>query len=284
VTDARGNGRDAFAGATALVSGASRGIGLAIARALGARGANVALLAKTVQERPGLEGTVFTAAAEVAAAGGDVLPIATDIRDEEQVARAVDRTVERFGGIDICVNNASAIVLERSDRLSMKRYDLMHAVNARGTFLVSRACVPHLREARNPHVLTLSPPLTLDPKWFAPHLGYTMAKMGMSLCTLGMAVEFGEDGIAFNSLWPRTLIATDAVRNVIGGDRALARSRSPRIVADAALVILGRDSRRTTGRFYLDEEVLREAGVDDFSHYAVGESGGLQIDLFVDSA
>jgi citronellol/citronellal dehydrogenase len=270
-------------GKTIIMSGGSRGIGLAIALRAARDGANVALIAKTAEEHPKLEGTVFTAAEQIEAAGGRALPIVGDVRDDAAVAEAVERTVERFGGVDIVVNNASAIDLSPSESIPMKRYDLMQDVNVRGTFLLSRTAVPHLRRAENPHVLTLSPPLTLDPRWYGAHLGYTLAKYGMSMVTLGMAREYANDGIAFNSLWPRTLIATAAVRNLLGGDEAMARSRRPEIVADAAHVVLTRVARANTSGFLIDDEVLAAAGVTDLSGYAYDRGAELQVDLFVDA-
>jgi citronellol/citronellal dehydrogenase len=268
---------------TLFISGASRGIGLAIALRAARDGANVALIAKTAEPHPKLEGTVYTAAQEIEDAGGQALPIVGDIRDEEQVFAAVEQTVERFGGIDVCINNASAINLAGTEALDMKRYDLMQTINTRGTFVVSKACVPHLKQSDNGHVLTLSPPISLDPKWLGGHIGYTIAKYGMSLCTLGMAEEFRADGVAFNALWPRTLVATAAVQNLLGGDAAMAKSRKPEIVADAAYAILTRDSRECTGNLYLVEDVLEAEGVTDFSVYSYGGSDAeLQADLFVD--
>jgi citronellol/citronellal dehydrogenase len=269
-------------GKTIVMSGGSRGIGLAIALRAARDGANVALIAKTAQPHPRLKGTVFTAAAEIEAAGGKALAIVGDVRDDDVVADAVERTIERFGGIDVVVNNASAIDVSPSASISMKRYDLMQDVNTRATFLLSRTCVPYLREASNPHVLTLSPPLSLDPKWFAPHLAYTLAKFGMSMCTLGMAAEHAAEGIAFNSLWPRTIIATAAVQNLLGGDAAMARSRRPEIVADAAHAILTRPARETTGNFFVDEDVLVEAGITDLSAYAYRPDADLLTDLFLE--
>jgi len=269
-------------GRTMFISGGSRGIGLAIAERAAREGANVALIAKTAEPDPRLPGTIYTAAETIEQAGGTALPIVGDIRHEEQVIAAVERTVERFGGIDICVNNASAIQLDGSEKLPMKRYDLMHTINGRGTFLVSRTCVPHLKKGTNPHVLTLSPPLNMNPKWFAGHLGYTMAKYVMSMCTLGMAAEFAADGIACNSLWPRTLIATAAVQNLLGGETAMARSRKPEIMGDAAYAIIRRDSRECTGNFFIDDEVLAEDGITDLSPYLYVEGGELQKDLFLD--
>src|SRR3954452_5262990 len=225
-------------GQTLFISGASRGIGLAIAVRAARDGANVALIAKTAEPHPKLEGTVYTAAEEIEKAGGQALPIVADIRDDKSVADAVAATVEKFGGIDICVNNASAINLSGTEAMDMKRYDLMQSINTRGTYLVSKTCVPHLKQAANPHVLTLSPPISLQPRWLGGHIGYKIAKYGMSLCTLGMAEEFRADGIAFNALWPKTLVATAAVQNLLGGDAAMAKSRRPEIVADAAYAIL----------------------------------------------
>jgi citronellol/citronellal dehydrogenase len=272
-----------LAGKTLFISGGSRGIGLAIAKRAARDGANVALIAKTAEPHPKLPGTVFTAAEEIEQAGGAALPIVGDIRDEESVMAAVEQAVGRFGGIDVCVNNASAINLSGTEDLPMKRYDLMQDINTRGTFLVSKACVPYLRGAENPHVLTLSPPLSMKPEWFANHAAYTIAKYGMSMCTLGMAEEFAEDGIAFNSLWPRTLIATAAVQNLLGGDAAMARSRRPEIVADAAHAIVARPSRECTGRFFIDDEVLAEQGATDLSAYLYGDDETLlQTDLFLD--
>jgi citronellol/citronellal dehydrogenase len=272
-----------LAGQTMFISGASRGIGLAIALRAARDGANVALIAKTAEPHPKLEGTVYTAAEQIEAAGGRALPIVGDIRDESQVAAAVEQAVERFGGIDICVNNASAIALLGTEQLEPKRYDLMQDINTRGTFMCSRACVPHLKRSANPHVLTLSPPISLDPKWLGGHIGYTIAKYGMSLCTLGMAEEFRADGIAFNSLWPRTLIATAAVQNLLGGDEAMKRSRKPEIYADAAYEILIRPSRECTGNLFLCEDVLAEAGITDLTDYSyAGSDAELQVDLYVD--
>jgi len=272
-----------LSGRTMFMSGGSRGIGLAIAVRAARDGANVALIAKTAEPHPKLEGTIYTAAEEIEAAGGQALPLPGDIRNEDQVLDAVQKTVERFGGIDIVVNNASAIQIEGSETLPMKRYDLMQNINTRGTFLVSRACVPHLRNGTNPHVLTLSPPLNIKPHWFQHHLAYTLAKYGMSMCTLGMAAEYAQDGIAFNSLWPRTIIATAAVQNLLGGDEAMARSRKPEILADSAHAILVRDSHECTGNFFIDDEVLAEEGVTDLSDYGYGDGAELQTDIFLDA-
>jgi citronellol/citronellal dehydrogenase len=269
-------------GRTLLISGGSRGIGLAIALRAARDGANVALIAKTDQPHPKLEGTIHTAAAAIEEAGGSALPILGDVRDEDRVAAAVAETVERFGGIDVCVNNASAINLVGTEQIEMKRYDLMQDVNTRGTFVLSKLAVPHLRESANPHVLTLSPPLSLEARWAKDHVAYTIAKYGMSLCTLGMAAEFRDDGIAFNSLWPRTIVATAAVQNLLGGDQAMARARTPEIMSDAAHAILTRPSRECTGNFFLAEDVLVEEGVTDFTGYAAAPGAEPLPDLYVD--
>ncbi len=267
---------------TLFISGASRGIGLAIALRAARDGANVALIAKTAEPHPRLEGTVYTAAEQIEAAGGQALPIVGDIRDESQVAAAVAQAVERFGGVDVCINNASAINLAGTETLEIKRYDLMQAINTRGTFVVSRACIPHLKRSENPHILTLSPPISLEPQWLAPHVGYTIAKYGMSLCALGLAAEFRPDGIASNTLWPRTLIATAAVQNLLGGDEAMARARKPELYADAAYAVVTRPSRECTGNMFLCEDVLAEEGVTDLDAYNFVPGAQLQVDLFVD--
>lgn len=271
-----------LAGKTMFLSGGSRGIGLAIARRAAADGANIALIAKTADPHPRLEGTIYTAAEEIEAAGGTALPIVGDIRHDDQVSAAVAATIKAFGGIDICVNNASAINLSATESMPMKSYDLMQDINTRGTFVVSKACIPHLRQAENPHILTLSPPLNLARHWFRNHVAYTIAKYGMSMCTLGMSAEFASDGIAVNSLWPRTIIATAAVQNLLGGDAAMRQSRKPEILADAAYVIFNRPSRETTGNFYIDDEVLAEAGITDLSGYAYVPDATLQRDIFLD--
>ncbi len=268
-------------GKTLVITGASRGIGLAIALRAARDGANIAVLAKTAEPNPKLPGTVFSAAKEIEAAGGRALPLVVDIRYEEQVAEAVAKTVATFGGIDVLVNNASAIHLTNTESTPMKRYDLMHQINTRGTFVCSQACVPHLRKAANPHVLNLSPPLNMEARWFAPHVAYTMAKFGMSMCVLGMAQEFRKDGIAFNALWPRTAIATAAVRNLLGGEAAIRGSRKPEIMADAAYEIFGRPARECTGNFFIDDEVLAAAGKTDLSEYAIDPSAPLLPDFFV---
>lgn len=254
---------------TVFITGGSRGIGLAIAVRLAREGANVAIAAKTAEPHPKLPGTIHTAAAEIEAAGGRALPLQVDIRDEEAVQAAVDETVRTFGGIDILINNASAISLTPTLQTDMKRYDLMHHINTRGTFLTSKLCLPHLLKAENPHVLNLSPPLNMETRWFAPHVAYTMAKFGMSMCVLGMAGEFKKQGVAFNALWPRTTIATAAVQNLLGGDQLMRLSRTPEIMADAAYYILSRLSRECTGNFFVDEDVLKAEGFTDFAKYRV---------------
>jgi len=253
------------------MSGGSRGIGLAIALRAARDGAKVAIIAKTEQPHPKLEGTIYSAAEEIRAAGGEALPIAGDVRDEQRVLAAVEQVVDQLGGIDICVNNASAIDLSSVESVQMKRYDLMQDINTRGTFVLTKACLPHLKLAANPHVLTLSPPLNLNPAWFGRSLAYAM----------GFAEEFKEYGIAANSLWPRTTIATAAVRNLLGGEESMRRSRDPRIVADAAHAIFTRPSKKCTGRFFIDDEVLAEEGITDLSSYG-GVEGELQTDLFLD--
>ena len=271
-----------LAGRTMFITGGSRGIGLAIAKRAAQDGANIALIAKTAEPHPQLPGTVFTAAAEIQEAGGRALPIVGDIRFDDQVEEAVARTVAEFGGIDICVNNASAINLSNTESLPMKVFDLMQSINSRGTYLVSRTCLPHLKEATNPHILNLSPPLNLDPKWFQNTLGYTIAKYGMSMCTLGMAAEFAPFGIAVNSLWPRTLIATAAVQNLLGGEEAMRRSRRPEIVADAAYEIFNRPAADATGNFYLDDDILADAGITDLEPYSYVPNAELQLDGFLE--
>ncbi|MCC3302984.1 SDR family oxidoreductase [Arthrobacter sp. zg-Y895] len=259
-----------LAGRTILMSGGSRGIGLAIALRAAADGANIAMLAKTAEPHPKLEGTVYTAAEQLEAAGGKALPIIGDVRSDEDVARAVESTIEQFGGIDIVLNNASAIDLSGTDAVSMKSYDLMADINTRGTFMLSKFSLDALRRSGNGHILTLSPPLNLDPKWAGGYLAYTMAKYGMSLTTLGLAEELKNDGVSVNSLWPVTGINTAAIRNMPGGDKLAAASRSADIMADAAHAILTRPSGQSTGNFFTDEEVLREEGITDFSRYAPG--------------
>jgi len=269
-----------LAGRTMIMSGGSRGIGLAIGIAAARQGANVVLLAKTDVPDPRLPGTIHTAAAEIEAAGGQALAVVGDVRDEESVTSAVEQAVERFGGIDICVNNASAIALASTEELPVKRFDLMTSIQLRGTYLLTRACLPYLREGTNPHVLSLSPPLNLSPQWLGAHPAYTLAKYGMSLLTLSWAAEYAEHGVAANCLWPETLIATAAVENLLGGDEAIEKARTPEIVADAAIEILTRPARECTGNTFVDVDVLREAGVTDLGQY--GGTGTLEYDIFVD--
>jgi len=266
---------------TLFITGASRGIGLAIALRAARDGANVAIAAKTAEPHPKLPGTIYTAAEAIERAGGKALPQVVDVRDEASVAAAVKHVVEKFGGIDICVNNASAIQLTPTTMTDMKRYDLMHQVNTRGTFMVSKYCVPHLKRAANPHILNLSPPLDMNERWFSPHVAYTMAKYGMSLCVLGMAGEFRADGIAVNALWPRTGIATAAIRNALAGDDGMKMCRTPDIMADAAHVILTKPAREFTGNFCIDDTLLWEAGVRDFDKYRVDPTRDLMPDFFV---
>lgn len=265
---------------TLVISGASRGIGLAIAVAAARQGANVVLLAKTAEPHPKLDGTIYTAAAEIEAAGGKAVPVIGDVRKEEDVQRLVDTAVAQFGGIDICVNNASAISLDGTESLSAKRFDLMTSIQLRGSFLLARACLPHLREAGNPHILSLSPPLNLRPRWLGLAPAYMTAKYGMSLLTLGWAAEYADDGIAANCLWPETFISTAAVKNLLGGDEIVAKSRSAAVVADAAVHILTQPARACTGNTFIDADVLRRAGLTDLSRYGVGDT--LEYDLFVD--
>ena len=268
-------------GKTLFITGASRGIGLAIGLRAARDGANVVIAAKTAEAHKHLPGTIYSAAAEIEAAGGQALPLTVDVRDEASVLGAVEAAVARFGGIDICVNNASAIQLTGTLATDMKRYDLMHQVNARGTFLVSKACIPHLKQAANPHILALSPPLDLSPHWFGPHVAYTMAKYSMSLAMLGMADEFREDGIACNGLWPRTGIATAAIEFALTGKDGLAHCRTPEIMADAAHAIFTSPSRELTGRFLIDDSFLYERGVRDFEKYSVDPGKTLMPDFFV---
>lgn len=267
-------------GKTLFISGASRGIGLAIALRAARDGANIVVTGKTAAPHPKLPGTVYTAAAEIEAAGGNALPLIVDIRFEQQVYDAVEHAKRHFGSIDVLVNNASAISLTGTLETPMKRFDLLMAVNLRGTFLCTQACLPHLAKAENPHILTLSPPLDMHAKWFAPHVAYTIAKYGMSMCVLGMAEEFRDDGIAVNALWPHTIIATAALQMVPGANSE--QARKPEIVAEAAWHILTRDSRATTGNFFIDEQVLAAAGVTDLTPYAVVPANPLKSDLFID--
>jgi citronellol/citronellal dehydrogenase len=272
---------DSLNGRTIFMSGGSRGIGLAIALRAARDGARVALMAKTAEPHPKLQGTIYTAAEEIEAAGGEALPIVGDIRDAEAVEAAAASTVERFGGIDIVVNNASAINLAPMRDLPVKRFDLMQQINSRGTFVVTQACLPHLRDSDHAHVLSLSPPLSADPRWLAGHSAYTLSKMGMTMITLGVAADEAEAGIGANCLWPRTIIATAAVQNLLGGDEAMARARTPEIVGDAAHAILVRDPRSCNGNTFIDDEVLAEAGITDLDRYAA-EGADLSLDIFVD--
>ena len=267
-------------GKTLFITGASRGIGHAIGVRAARDGANVAIIAKTTEPHPKLPGTIYTAAEDMEKAGGKALPLAVDIRDDAAVFDAVAKTVEKFGGIDILVNNASAISLTGTLETPMKRYDLMHGINTRGTYLCSQACIPHLLKAANPHVLNLSPPLNMEQRWFEGHVAYTMAKFGMSMCVLGMAGEFA-GRIAFNALWPRTAIATAAVKNILGGDEGMRGSRTPEIMADAAHVILTSSHKELTGKFLVDDDVMRSAGVTDLTKYAVDPTATLLPDFFV---
>lgn len=270
----------ALKGKTIFVTGGSRGIGLEIAKKAARDGANIAIAAKTADPHPKLPGTIFTAASELEELGGKALPLQVDIRDENQIAEAVEKTATEFGGVDILINNASAINLTGTLETPMKRYDLMHQVNARGTFATSQACLPYLLKAENPHILTLSPPLNMQPHWFENHVAYTMAKYGMSMCVLGMAEEFRDEGVAINALWPKTVIATAAIA-MLGGAVQPEFCRKPEIVADAAYWILTQPSREHTGNFFIDEEVLTKAGVTDFDQYAVKPGSKLLPDLFL---
>lgn len=270
-------------GKTMFISGASRGIGLAIAKRAARDGANIALIAKTAEPHPKLPGTVFTAAKELEEAGGQALPIVGDTRDPDAVASAVATTVEQFGGIDICVNNASAINLGSITEVPMKRFDLMNGIQVRGTYAVSQACIPHMKGRENPHILTLSPPILLEKKWLRP-TAYMMAKYGMTLCALGIAEEMRADGIASNTLWPRTMVATAAVQNLLGGDEAMARSRKPEVYADAAYVIVNKPATEYTGKTLLCEDVLVESGVTDLSVYDCVPGATLGVDLWVEDA
>jgi citronellol/citronellal dehydrogenase len=258
-----------LAGKTLFITGASRGIGLAIALRAARDGANIAIAAKTAEPHPKLPGTIYSAAKEIEAAGGKALPLIVDVRSEEQVETAIKKTVEAFGGIDILINNASAISLTPTEATDMKKYDLMHNINTRGTFLCSQKAIPYLRKAKNPHVLNLSPPLNMEARWFQNHVAYTMAKFGMSMCVLGMSAEFASVGIAFNALWPRTAIATAAVNNHLGGDAMMQISRTVDIMSDAAHVILTKNSREFTGNFCIDDEVMASVGVTDLKKYQV---------------
>lgn len=267
---------------TMFISGGSRGIGLAIARRAARDGANIVIAAKTAEPHPKLPGTIYTAAEEIENAGGNALACVCDIRDDEAVKEAVEAGVKKFGGIDICINNASAISLTPTLQTPMHRFDLMHQINTRGTFLVSKTCLPHLLDADNPHILNLSPPLNMLEKWFKNHVAYSIAKFGMSMCVLGMAGEFREHGVAVNALWPRTAIATAAVKNLLGGAEMISRSRKPEIMADAAHFILTQPSREFTGNFCIDDEIMEQAGVTDLTPYAIDPSQDLMPDFFVE--
>lgn len=270
-----------FQNKTAFITGASRGIGKAIALKLAADGANIVIAAKSIEENSKLGGTIYTAAAEIEAAGGKALAIQCDIRDESQIEKAVEKAVEKFGGIDILVNNASAISLTTAEQTDAKRFDLMQDINVRGTFFVSKACIPFLKKGSNAHILNLSPPINLNPKWFGSHVAYTISKYNMTMIALGLAAELKKYKIAANSLWPKTTIATAAVRNLLGGDALIKMSRKPEIIADAAYFILQRPSAGCTGNTYIDEEVLAAEGITDLSKYAVAEGGKLYQDLFI---
>ena len=271
-----------LAGKTLFITGASRGIGLAIAKRAARDGAKIAIVAKTSDPNPKLEGTIHTAADDIRNAGGQALPIMCDIRDEAQVEAAVGLTVSTFGGIDICVNNASAIALTPIDKTDMKRFDLMFAINTRGSLLCAKACLPHLRRSANPHILMMSPPLDMKARWFSGHVAYSIAKYGMSMCVLGLADELKKDGVAVNALWPRTTIATAAIKNILGGDKLMRMSRTPDILADAAHVIFSQPAKTFTGRFLIDDTLLHElGGITDFEHYRVDKTMPLAPDFFV---
>jgi citronellol/citronellal dehydrogenase len=268
-------------GKTLFVTGASRGIGLAIALRAARDGANIAIAAKTAEPHPKLAGTIYTAATEIEQAGGKALPLMVDVRDETVVKDALDKTAQKFGGVDIVVNNASAIQLTGIADTDMRRFDLMHQINARGTFVVSKWAIPYLEKAANPHILMISPPLDMKEKWFAPHTAYSMAKFGMSLVVLGLAGELRPKGIAVNALWPRTIIATAAIKNLLGGEQRMRQARKPDIMADAAYAILTSPSRELTGRFLIDDTFLAERGVTDFEHYRVDPTEPLAQDFFL---
>jgi citronellol/citronellal dehydrogenase len=270
-----------LAGKTLFITGASRGIGLSIALRAARDGANVAIAAKTVEAHPKLPGTIYTAAEDIERAGGKALPLVVDVRDEMVVKEAIDQAAARFGGIDIVVNHASAISLTPAVATDMKRFDLMHQINTRGTFVVSKWAIPHLQKAANPHILMISPPLDMQEKWFAPHTAYTIAKFGMSLVVLGLAGELRSKGIAVNALWPRTVIATAAVNNLLGGEGLMRQARKPEIMADAAYAVFSRPARDFTGRFLIDDTFLAETGVNDFDHYRVDPTQKLASDFFV---
>ena len=271
-----------FRNKNVLITGGSRGIGKSIALRLAKEGANIAIAAKTVDPHPKLEGTIFTAAKEIESLGVNVLPIQCDIRSEEQIQAAVDETVKVLGGLDILINNACAINFTTTEQTESKRFDLMHGIQVRGTFFMSKSCIPHLKKSENPHILNLSPPLNMNPKWFAEHLAYTMSKYGMSMIVMGLAQELKGYRIAANALWPQTTIATAAVKNLLGGDFLMQMSRRPEIVADAAYYILRRNAAECTGNFFIDEEVLAEEGITDLEPYAVNKESELMKDIFLD--
>ena len=268
-------------GKTLFITGSSRGIGLAIGKEAAKDGANVVIIAKTTEPHPKLEGTIFTAAEEIEAAGGKALPIAVDVRDEGAVKAAVEKAVETFGGIDILVNNASTVQLTNTEQTTLKRWDLMQNINLRGTFICTQACLPYLKKSDNPHIMTISPPLNMDAKWFKDCLAYSVSKYGMSMCVLGMSAEFKPQGIAVNALWPKSTIATAAIQNLLGGDEMMRRSRTTDIVAEAATAIFKRDSKTCTGNFFIDEDVMREEGVTDFTKYAIDPEAELAPDLYM---
>lgn len=270
-----------FKNKTVFITGASRGIGKAIALKLAQQGANVVIAAKTSEANPKLPGTIYAAAEEVELAGGKALPLVVDIRSEEMVEKAVEKSVKEFGGIDILINNASALNTSGTLDLEMKRFDLMHQINVRGTFMVSQKCIPHLKKAKNPHILNLSPPLNFQAKWFAPHVAYSISKFNMSLLVLGMAEEFKQDGIGINALWPRTLIATSAIASLVEGEKLMKKARTPQIVADAAYFILRRNSKDCTGNFFIDEDVLVKEGITELDGYAVDPKSSLRQDIFI---
>ena len=270
-----------FQNKTVFITGASRGIGKAIALRLAKEGANIVVVAKSIEENPKLGGTIFSAAKEIEEAGGKSLAVQCDIRDENQIQAAVDLADDHFGGIDILINNASAISLSNTENTEVKKFDLMQDINVRGTFLVSKACMPHLKKGNNAHIITLSPPINMDPKWFANHVGYTISKYSMTMITMGLAAELKKFNVAANTLWPKTTIATAAVQNLLGGDKLINMSRKPEIVADAAYYILSKNSAECTGNNFIDEDVLLKEGITDFNNYAVVEGGRLYGDLFL---
>ncbi len=276
-----GMSQSVFKDKTVLITGGSRGIGKSIGLKLASEGARIVIAAKTTEPHPKLEGTIYTAAEEMEKAGGKALPLRLDVRDEENIEEVVRKAVDEFGGIDILINNASAISLTSTTDTAPKRFDLMHQVNVRGTFMMSRTCIPHLKKSEHAHILNLAPPLNMQAKWFAPHLAYSMAKYGMSMCVLGMSGELKQDNVAVNALWPATLIDTDAVRNLLGGSKMAEASRKPSIVADAAHAILSKSPASVTGQFFIDEQLLRTEGVTDFTSYAVNPDVEPQRDLFL---